>query len=297
VSSGLWASFAAAADNPFPIPFEVTHAQMKLKILILSVCILTFASVSQGAIVWSNPVNISDSSAVFAGSVANNGTFVAAYNFGSPSTVTINGVTFSPLGTSNPEDGNHRPYYNGVGGKFSVSPYPGFSSGTMTQIYNPSGGGIGPVTQLTNVDHRTLIRSFITASGSIGGSVQGYTMQLQGLTPGYQYQVQIWASDSRELAAGGNWNDRRGWLSDGTDVGSMVLVDQNVTNEVGGLGQYVIGRFTAESSTQSFDYFGANGTGYIPLNAYSLRLLDIPEPSSALLAAAGLFAGLSRRRR
>ncbi len=264
---------------------------MKVTTAFLFVCCPVLSSLSQGAIVWSNPANISNNSTVFEASVANNGTFVAAYNFGSPTAVTINGINFTAAGNS-PTAG-----YDGVSGAFSVTPYPGFSLETSTTTYNPAGGGIGPVTQLTTTAHRTLLRGFITGSSSIAGSVQGYTMQLQGLTAGYQYQIQIWVSDSRELASGTSWDGRRGWLTDGTDDGPLAFVDHNITDETGGLGQYVIGTFTAGGPTQSFDYYGSSGTGFIPLNAYSLRLLDIPEPSAALLAAAGLFAGIFRRRR
>jgi hypothetical protein len=239
---------------------------------------LALTSLSHGAIFWTTPDDISTDFPTFEASIANNGTFVSAYNFGTSSDVTINSVTFTGLGTSSTSG------YNSVTGSFSITPASD-SGGTTTVNYT---GSASVFTDL-GVAEKTLLSSYIT--GNDGGDPQGYEVELENLTLGQEYQIQIWVSDSR-AATIGSLSDRTGAIVDGP------AVDHNTSNVEGGLGQYVIGSFTATDTTESFTYLGSteNGSGYIPLNAFSLRA--VPEPASAaLLGGLAALALVFRRRR
>jgi hypothetical protein len=58
-------------------------------------------------------------------------------------------------------------------------------------------------------------------------------------------------------------------------------------------GQFAIGTFTADATTQTL-YMETINIAQSHINAYQIRL--IPEPSSALLGGLGLLALLRRRR-
>ncbi len=254
---------------------------------------LSLASLSHGAVIsWQTPVNISSNAATFEASVANTGVFVSARNFGSTSDVTINGVTFTGQGVAATTNVIGPAAFNNSAGVFSVTALGG-STGTTTSSYTGSLGAFAGTTGLLDANQQSLLRSFISGAG---GTPQSYTVTLEGLIAGNEYQIQIWASDSR---VGGTAPltiaNRQANLSDGTVGGATVLVDHNVSNTEGGLGQYVIGTFTANATNQSFTYTGAtSNSGYVALSAYSVH--QIPEPSAALLGVLGLSCLALRRR-
>ncbi len=254
---------------------------------------LVLASLSHGAVIsWQTPVNISSNAATFEASVANSGVFVSARNFGTDSDVTINGVTFTGQGIAASGNVTVPAAFNNSSGVFSVTALGG-SSGTTTASYAGTAGAFAGTTGLLDVSHQSLLRGFISGAG---GTPQSYTLTLQGLVAGNEYRIQLWASDSR---VGGTApltiGNRSGNLSDGTVGGATLLVDHNAPNTEGGLGQYVIGTFTADAATQSFTYTGAtSNSGYVAINAFSVH--QIPEPSAALLGVLGLsFLALRRR--
>jgi hypothetical protein len=122
----------------------------------------------------------------------------------------------------------------------------------------------------------------ILSSGGGSGSAGTITNTLGGLTIGRQYQLQWWASD----AARGS-----GFLLFGSvlaTVTNTVSLDPNTTDAVGGLGQFVIGSFTADSTTQSLTFDGVS-TGMPLVNAFQVRA--VPEPSTCAMALAGLACG------
>ena len=90
-------------------------------------------------------------------------------------------------------------------------------------------------------------------------------MTLGGLTKGRPYLVQVWVNDSRGPAAG---TQARTQTLDG-----IVEMKYNVPHANGGLGQYVIGRFTATGPTQLFTIFG---DGCLQFNAFQLRAIAGP---------------------
>ncbi len=130
------------------------------------------------------------------------------------------------------------------------------------------------------------------------------TITLSSLTIGTQYQIQIWHSDNNAgtfadngmvLNAGGTTNP------DPNTSGHATLIRETTD---GGRGQFALGTFVADSTTQQFQARGYTGLapgGAAPsaspnltINAYQVRA--IPEPSTAILGAFGAIAMLRRRR-
>ncbi|MBX3742278.1 MAG: hypothetical protein KF712_14900 [Akkermansiaceae bacterium] len=250
---------------------------MKIRTAILSACILSLASVSQGAITWQAAQNITGDS-----NVSINGTSLYAYNFTTAAgTTQVNGVQFTNSNTFS------------VAGAYNfdfLSP----STGRATAADSSHTSGV--FTTLSS-SYQALLGQSIRSTGGSGSGVandaafNAYALTLNGLTAGIVYEVQVWISDSRS-------NDPAilglGHLDRGA---GGPLVDYNVGNTAGNLGQHVIGTFTATSTSEDFvfDAYAAPTANVALLNAFQVRI--IPEPSAALLAAAGLFAGISRRRR
>ena len=119
-------------------------------------------------------------------------------------------------------------------------------------------------------------------SGSVVDGV-GQTLLLSGLTAGYEYQVQLFASDDR------NSGVRTQRYGDGLGNYSDTFA-QNTSS-------YVIGTFQADGSgTQIITIEGVSDSGKQVLSGYALTYA-IPEPSStALLGLGGLALALRRKR-
>ncbi len=104
------------------------------------------------------------------------------------------------------------------------------------------------------------------------------TLTLNDLTPGQLYNVQIWAQDPRAYDYDRYYTQIVG--------GPGLLL--NVIGS-GGLGQYAVGTFTADATTQDIVITAGNPGG----GSYNaLQVRTVPEPSSAILigmAVAGLF--------
>jgi len=107
-------------------------------------------------------------------------------------------------------------------------------------------------------------------------------------TVGQNYLIEVWSNNSVSPNS----------IVTVTSGGSSVSLSSNVSGSTGGLGQFAIGTFTADSAVQNFSFTGANFT----VNAAQLRLLPsaVPEPGSALagmLALGVCFSGLVKRSR
>ncbi|MFN2288634.1 MAG: hypothetical protein ABR578_09925 [Chromatocurvus sp.] len=108
-----------------------------------------------------------------------------------------------------------------------------------------------------------------------------------GLSANNLYLLQVWFTDLRPNSSG-----RKMIFGDGD--GSTVTVDAVGT----GLGQFAVGFFTADGSSQALT-LATNGFSNVHLNAYQLRNLapDDPDPvpAPATLALVGLGMMLLRR--
>lgn len=272
-----------------PKTHKPTHIIMKpMKTTCLYACFLAFASLSHGAVTWQTPQNITGDS-----DVSTNGSSLYAVNFRSTAgTTTVNSVAFTnatALSSANYTFESLSPstYHQSPGGTEApggTNPTVGFASGNFAGL---SSG------------YQDLLSQYARAGGGSGsGAAEDATfnvwaLSLNGLISGNTYEVQVWINDSRNIATGYNGI---GTLDRGE---GGPVVDYNVGNVAGGggLGQYAVGTFVATGSTEvfTFDTWAAPTANVAALNAFQLRL--IPEPTSALLAALGLCAGISRRRR
>ena len=226
------------------------------------------------SITWSGTQTVSGDS-----DVATTGSFVYAYTFGgstAPPSTTVNGVTFSPFTIPSGL------VQSVTVGSVTITESPGSLYGS-----NSFGSASSPFSGLTS-SYQSLL-----GTGAYADVPTTITVSLNGLTSGQQYLLQWWTSDAAKLTPifGGSFTN-----TTATAINSVTL-DANTTNLVGGLGQFAIGTFVPSGTSQSFTLAETSG-GFNPLiNALQVRA--VPEPSTYIMALAGLACGgyLVRRRR
>jgi nitrous oxide reductase accessory protein NosL len=183
---------------------------------------------------WSTPTTISNPT-----DISTIGTLLYAYN-GSDSDTTVNGVTFTgENGTTN----------WGVGVTLL-----GWSEWTPSDF---EGGKSQWSTSNSPWDNLPAGYKTMLQGGTYSWSGVS-TVKLNNLVVGHQYQVQVWAhtcdnSVATELVSGAN----------------TVALAVNSLQALDGLGQFVIGTFTANATTQSFTMDG--NTGNRQINAIQVR--------------------------
>jgi len=170
--------------------------------------------------------------------------------------------------------GTVSPTVNGV--QFGAGPG-GNITGTASSNNTHFGTASGSPWNTLSSSYQNILRSAdFTPSG--GPHTRTYT--LQNLTVGMQYWVQVWTHGNRS-------NDANRF----TTYDGAVSLNHNVQNANGGVGQFAIGTFIADATTQSFTIQGTNS---VQLNAIQVR---VPEPGSLALLVAGTGLILLRRRR
>ena len=130
--------------------------------------------------------------------------------------------------------------------------------------------------------YQTLLQS---ASIPFAGSI---ALTISGLVVGMQYQFQWWANDSST-----------GFGRTTATAGNSVQLDHNTGSE-GGLGQWVIGAFTADAATQTITFAGDGDFGSV--NAFQLRVLappptGVPDTGSTLALLGLAMSGMAFARR
>jgi hypothetical protein len=195
--------------------------------------------------------------------VSTSGTLVSAYNMGGTA-VTLNGVTFA--------DGT----FTGPSGSLTFG-----SMAVGNDSYYPYNAGSAlPAFTALSADYQQLIQTSM---------YQGYgavDLTLSGLTSGNDYQVQFWINRS--------------------DIGASAtkFIAGNTSGNVvasPGVGQFVIGNFTADAATQLIVADQSPGNYYLFMSAYQLRDITlVPEPTSVAMfglgGAAALLFKLRRRK-
>ncbi len=227
---------------------------------------------AQGAVItWGTAQNITGDS-----DVLTQGTAVLAENFGNATnaTTTVNGVTFTkaPAFTTGASGSNPLgPVYFNSGG---ASAYDSFGDNYYTNF-----NALSPA-------YKTLLVGGLYSLGGTGFSVSS----LQNLTLGQKYAVQIFVQDVRGFGQTVNAYD--GANRTGNSV--TLLTGTNIVGNyaaANGLGQYVIGTFTADATSQ---YLTFNGNGSV--NGYQVRTAPVPEPASLALFTGVAGMVLIRRR-
>jgi hypothetical protein len=245
-------------------------------LLILTAAVAAWQSAPAQAapppIVWGSPQTVSGDS-----DVSTTGSLVYAFTFGgtaSPSSATVNGVTFSPFRIPGGI------VTSATVGNVTLSESPGLLFGS-----NSFGTASTPFSGLST-DYKTIL-----GSGAYADNPVSITVSLNGLTNGQDYEVQWWTNNSANITPqfGGGFTN-----TTATAINSVTL-DANTTNAVGGLGQYAIGTFTASGTTQAFLLSETSG-GFNPLiNAPQVRA--VPEPTTSVFVLLGATAGLVAWRR
>lgn len=255
-----------------------TDAFLPVSVAILSLGLTVPADAAPPPITWGSATTITGDS-----DVSTTGTLMYAYNIGGAgvAAANVNTVAFAPCAfpafgasTSSVTFGN-----------LTFSEFPG-------QLWGSNGLGTA------STPFSTLSAGYQSLLGSGGGSDNPatITVTLGGLTIGTEYQLQVWASNP----SNGNLPTTYLAIQDtilSTSPSNQVTLDINVGNSVGGLGQYVLGTFTAYGTSQTFKI---DSVGYASplISAIQLRdITPIPGPGGAALAAITGAALPSRRRR
>lgn len=209
--------------------------------------------------------------------ISTTGSLSVAWNLGSTTSYTLNGVTFTGFNTRSgtADTGN----YNITTNTGNISGQNFF--GAYGTPVNSAGGSIG-------TDYGSALNTGVYVNGTATGV---YTFS--GLTVGNEYSLQLWFNDVRANATTGSAT-----IDSGTGTPSVILLtDDEGLDGAGGRGalsQYTIGTFTADAASQSFRVNETTSLGGATLNMLQLR--QVPEPGSALLGGLGLLALLRRRR-
>ncbi|MEP4078013.1 PEP-CTERM sorting domain-containing protein [Haloferula sp.] len=223
------------------------------KSIIIGIAAIVAAGAAQAATIsWETAQNIAGDS-----DVSLSGTSVYAYSYGGTDE-TVNTQEF--IGMDGSPGGNAD-----IGLTFDRDGNPDTFAGTTT-----------PFTSLTT-GYQSLV-----GSSSWGRQVLTGTVTLNGLIIDQAYSVQIWMNDSRDRT---DWNIRTSTL-DGA------AVDHNTTDAHGGLGQYIIGTFTADAASQDIAVVSLTAP-----QIAAIQLRAVPEPSSAALLGLGGLALVLRRRK
>jgi hypothetical protein len=191
-------------------------------------------------VTWGAATNINGD-----GDVSTTGTLIRAFRFvedGVVTGATVNGVNFEA---------------------FQIT---GLSN--TVGDFNLSAGSFFPVADTSSVSapYASLSADYQTLLSRAAASGTPMFLTMSNLTVGQAYQVQFWVSDSNP------------------PVPPLIVIDQKVldansTDAAGGLGQFLVGTFTADSTSQQFVAFGQPDA---LLNAFQLRSVDTPEPTSML---------------
>jgi hypothetical protein len=229
--------------------------------------------VSAAPITWGSSSTISSDA-----DVSTLGSLDRAFNLGGTGVpvTTVNGVTFASFAYTS-------------GSSVTVGNTSLVGTGGMGADNAAFGFAAPPFSSLSS-NYQTLLQSAIFANGSL-------TLTLSGLVVGQTYLFQWWVNDSRGFDGG-----QRQTRSTATDSATL---EHNVQNADGGVGQFVIGTFVADSTSQQVIVFDGldddpgNPPGAVSqINAFQLRV--IPEPSSIILFAFGgalCLHRLARRRK
>ena len=228
---------------------------------VVPLVVLALAGVANAAtITWGSATLASADS-----DVSTTDTVVGAYDFtnnGNAGNLTVNTVLFETWLTMSTAQTDNSVTFT----------WTGPISGQADRQSIPTGGGIGA--------------SYARLMGSFAGtetSTQS-TLTLSGLTDGQEYLFQVWCTDPI--------NSVRNTLVDGA-----VTLRGNASGTTGGLGDFVIGTFTA-SGDQAITFDNGAGDGFTGYNVSALQLRAVPEPATlALLASGGIVMLLKRRRK
>jgi hypothetical protein len=199
--------------------------------------------------------------------ISTDGTLDRAYNFVRPDsstgpfgTATVNGVTFESFGAPpSPQSitiGNTT--VSASGGSNTVVGFNGLAGDNY-----PFSPPVPPFSKLSP-DYQLLL------STAVYNDLGALTLVLDGLIPGQQYEVQIFVNDSRTASVS---------RTEEVMAGNTASLIYSATQVNGGLGQFIIGVFTADNSGSQSIHFptGAPACCWASqINGFQLRKLTYP---------------------
>jgi hypothetical protein len=222
---------------------------------------------SAAAVTFDTPVTVAGDS-----DVLTSGTLVQAYTIGNTGVAgtTINGVTFAPWAIT----------HNAAGpATIANNSLDAFTNGNPLYTAADLSSANAPFANLSG-NYKSLLSKAVAAYNIL-------FVQLGGLTPGQSYTVQFWFSDSA-LAYGGN-----SFSIQDADISDEEEAYPNAALANGGVGQYAVGHFIADATTQDFR-FGNLSASESLLNGFQVRA--VPEPASLSMLALGAMTLLKRRK-
>jgi hypothetical protein len=245
-------------------------------LLISILAMLLQLGASAASVTWQSVRAVADSA-----DVDTNGTSVlATYWSGVASTNPINGVTFKDSGTAATTQ-------NGVTatvGNFGSGSY-GFYANYFFNNHFPDTMGDGP----GGANYAALLEVGVGVPNNASSHCSSFTLSLAGLTVGRNYRVQFWVYDDRyqtgptETISGSGSDINIPTMGLRNAASPNIILSYNCNG-----GSFVIGSFTATSSTQTFTITDASATG-IQLNGFQLRdvtgvTVPLPAPRSPVMA-------------
>jgi len=244
---------------------------------------LVTSTVSQAALItWTGAQDITGDS-----NVANFGNTIGAFNVGDGgvSNQTVNGVNFQSFAldsSSGPVSSVTKQYVNPDNSIGPVS----FTLATPDIFLSDNTAYGSAATPFANLS--TAYKALL-ASSTIVSYPNTFTLTMSGLSVGRLYTFEWWSNTSGP----GSQNHRAA-----TGLNGVTLID-NTTGIEGGLGQFAIGTFTADSSTQVLTFSAVPPVmdEFAQINAFQLR--SVPETANVLaglLPLGILLIGLFYRR-
>jgi hypothetical protein len=200
--------------------------------------------------------------------VSTNGTVVGAFNLGDSgvATATANGVMFQPFAIS------------GGSNTYTVGNFTFANADTFENVAPAATTTWRPLT----VAYESLLTSAVTLKAD-----RLLTLTMTGLTVGQTYEFQTWVNNSNRQN-GFNNNLYETTVSDGTNEVNLYAGDNGADREIPPVpGQYVIGTFTADATSQIVTFQNGEINGWV--NGFQVRA--IPEPGTVALVALGLAVG------
>ena len=158
---------------------------------------------------------------------------------------------------------------NGV----TFSPFGAGDTASISAQFGGFGGGGAPFDNLS-LDYRTLL-----TNGFYGGT-NPETITLNNLASGLDYEAQFWVNDSRNCCSGRNE----------TISGSAALAYSTNPGGSGGVGSYVKGTFTADSTSQALTL---NSGFSVQANGLQLRATGVSAGNTATITTQKNYATLT----
>jgi hypothetical protein len=234
-------------------------------------------------ITWGAPTGISGDSDVDTAGTYVGAAYLTSPQLGGPAFTIVNGVTFVEIALSGQDGGFGHFVFSTPGDFTSPNHNTGFQAPPFSNLSAP---------------YQMLLSFTAAPAENLGSPSPDYTLAMHGLISGHSYAFEWWANDSN-IANGPLWTAP----VVATD-GSSVTLNPNPLLAPGGLGQFAIGTFTANSTaietiTFSSPSFAVGGL----VNAFELRDLGpagpvVPEPATLTMFGMGVAGlGIARWRK